>query len=97
MTSKSRAQLLQALQQHQTPVPKDMPHNLLRPPLTATCWAAASWQEVCPTAGEPGTGKGGGRRTADRTTYHGFDLCVGDGTVHEGQHQQLSGLLQALL
>jgi hypothetical protein len=47
MTTKSRTQLLQALQQRQTPMPKDIPQGLMLPPLTATSWAAASWQEVC--------------------------------------------------
>lgn len=89
MTSKSRTQLLQALQQHQTPLPKDMPPGLLPPRLTATCWAAASWQEVCAAAGEgPSSVRPAGRKggaAGDRTTYHGFDLCIGDGTVHEGE------------
>lgn len=90
MSNKVRTQLLQALQQRQTPTPKDMPAGLLLPPLTATCWAAASWQEVCPGL----TGHDGGARTAGRRgaaaaagdkNYNGFDLCIGDGTVHEGR------------
>lgn len=87
MTPKSRTQLLQALQQRQTPTPKDMPQEIILPPLTATCWAAASWQDVCPAAGEGPHVKPPGRRGAaaagDRA-YNGFDLCIGDGTVHEG-------------
>jgi hypothetical protein len=93
MTTKSRTQLLQALTQHSTPLPKDMPPGLAPPPLTATVWAAAAWQEVCPAAGGAcmaagGTGRPGGRRGAatgdSLRTYQGLDLCLGDGTVHEG-------------
>jgi hypothetical protein len=94
MTPKSRTQLLQALQQHSTPLPKDMPPGLPPPPLTTTVWAAAAWHEVCPAAGGHylpggGTGRPRGRRGAaagdSHRTYQGFDLCLGDGTVHEGE------------
>lgn len=100
MTPKSRTQLLQALQQHSTPLPKDMPPGLPPPPLTATVWAAAAWQEVCPAAGGlymAATGRPGGRRAAaagdSARTYQGFDLCIGDGTVHEGEGQGWFGSL----
>jgi hypothetical protein len=90
MTSQSRTQLLQALLQRQTPAPKDMPLGLALQPLTATCWAAAVWQEVCPTdvsVARPAGRRGGGGAAAaaggDRA-YNGFDLCIGDGTVYEG-------------
>jgi hypothetical protein len=91
MNSKSRMQLLQALQQRQTPIPKDMPQGLVLAPLTATCWAAASLQEVCPGlgGGRP-AGCKGAAATAGDVTYAGFDLCIGDGTVHEGEKRNAS-------
>lgn len=90
MSSKSRTQLLQALLQRQTPTPKDMPQGLALQPLTATCWAAAAWQEVCPTDASsvrPAGRRGGGAAAAGAGgdwAYNGFDLCIGDGTMYEG-------------
>lgn len=47
-------------------------------------------QDVCPSAGGEGgghgvkRGRGGSGAGGNRTTWHGFDLCIGDGTVYEG-------------
>lgn len=86
MTKKSKVQLLQALQQHRTPVPKDLPQGLGLLPCTVTCWAAAAWQEVAPATNDATLHSSRGA-AATRPTYAGFDVCIGDGTVHEGTDQ----------
>jgi hypothetical protein len=85
MPTKARQQLLQALQQRATPAPKDAPPGLSLPPLSATCWAAASWEEVCCADGGGRPAGGRGKKGQEGVSaYHGFDLCIGDFTVYEG-------------
>eukprot|EP00879_Flechtneria_rotunda_P026425 GHRR01028174.1.p1 GENE.GHRR01028174.1~~GHRR01028174.1.p1 ORF type:complete len:459 (+),score=198.48 GHRR01028174.1:77-1378(+) len=84
LPNKVRQQLLEALQQRATPQPT--PGSLLAGgqvlPLTATCWGAAAYDDVCPSGlGAVCTTHKNGK--AAKVLHQGFDLCLGDGTVHE--------------
>lgn len=89
MPPRQRQALLQALQLRSTPRPRDAPPELALP-LTATAWAAGSWQEMCPAAGcdafgRPATRKGAASSAAAAAALTGFDLVIADCTVHEEQ------------
>ena len=86
-----RSELLGALQQRATPAPKGAEPQLV-PPLTATCWACAGWQDLtgCTSTGEACLAPIGAGRQTGRSAPRGdgslscFDLILGDGTLHEG-------------
>eukprot|EP00775_Hariotina_reticulata_P012142 gene12142-12280_t len=85
LTSKSRQQLLEALHQQSTPLTKDCQRHQAAMPVSATCWAAAPWEEVCRFSDSDC------QRKPDRATaaaaaksnYGGFDLLIADNTFHE--------------
>lgn len=88
MPAKAKQQLLTALHQRATPLPKGLQQQL-PVPLTATCWASTAWQDLPGGAGTAdvyvhGHGKQRGQAAAAATAAQAFDLLVADGTVHEG-------------
>lgn len=84
MTTKPRQQLLEALMRHTTPTaPKDLPPGVALPPVAATCWAAASWQDVCPEGRQ--AGRRGSAAGSTAASFNGFDLSIADNTVYEGE------------
>ncbi|WIA40444.1 hypothetical protein OEZ86_013801 [Tetradesmus obliquus] len=89
MPAKAKQQLLTALHQRATPLPKGLQQQL-PVPLTATCWASTAWQDLPGGAGTAdayvhGHGKQRGQAAAAATAAQAFDLLVADGTVHEDQ------------
>jgi hypothetical protein len=97
MPTKAKQQLITALQQRATPLPKGLPQQLAIP-LTATCWASAAWQDLPGgggTADSHAYGKPKGQAAAAAAAAQAFDLLVADGTVHEGKCMMTSRALLA--
>jgi len=53
--------------------------------VTATCWAAAPWQEVCRLSEDDCQRKPdkAAAAAAAKSNYSGFDLLIADNTIHE--------------
>jgi hypothetical protein len=87
LSAKVKQQLLTALHQRATPLPKGLPAQLTTP-LTATCWASNSWQDMPGGGGSADAhcyNKPKGQAAAAAAAAQVFDLLVADGTVHEGR------------
>jgi hypothetical protein len=90
MPPKVRQQLLGALQQRDAaPAAKDLPAGVPQPPTSATVWASAAWDEVCPDGGrQPAHGSKAAASVLNglgaATAFAAFDLCVGDNSIYEG-------------
>jgi hypothetical protein len=87
MPAKAKQQLLTALHQRATQLPKGLPQQLPIP-LTATCWASSAWQDLPGGAGGAADAhaynKPRGQAAAAATAVQAFDLLIADSTLHEG-------------